>query len=149
MQVLATRIGLPHGFAHRYRCVVTHGHSYTMEEWSNIIWLGGFIARCGPLGFQKLWAHMYKFLRHYIYGVDVKADDVVPMHAAHGHLCKYAEELDRMVGREQVRAWCWQLIDQTCRTRGCTDCTATCMQCHQTAMGLPRLVHKSRYMTGC
>lgn len=100
MQELGRRVRLPHGFAHRYRDVCEHGRHYTMEEWSNMIWLGSAVAQCGPHYFQELWAHMFKFLRHYIYGVD--SWSIVEQHAAHEALLEYARLLEMLAVANQV-----------------------------------------------
>ena len=96
---------LPHGFAKKYRDVCAHGHHYTMEEWSNLIWIGGAIAACGPVAFRRLWRHMFKFLKHYIYGVDTRC--IVQQHAAHEALQRYAQDLEELAVYKQVciRGW--------------------------------------------
>ena len=75
-----------------------------MEEWSNLIWVGGAIADCGPVTFQALWAHMFKFLQHYLYGVD--AWSILEQHAAHEELQKYARFLEELAVNQQVRFIC-------------------------------------------
>lgn len=71
-----------------------------MEEWSNMIWLGGAIAEHGPIGFQLLLSYMHKFLRHYIDGLDATASN--DFRAGHNALQAYAEAVEQMAVNEQL-----------------------------------------------
>lgn len=73
-----------------------------MEELSNLIWIGGVIAEKGPLGFQRLWAVMHRFLAHYVYGVTESSRE--ERNAGHNALQKYAELLDDHVYNGEVSA---------------------------------------------
>ena len=69
MQSLLGRLKYPRGFNRNYHDVVTHIDGYTMEEYSNLLWIGSIIASKGPLGFQKLWGLLQPAAKHYLYGL--------------------------------------------------------------------------------
>jgi hypothetical protein len=67
---LQNRIVYPKGFNRPYRCVVQYFQSYTLEETSNLIWVGILVAHRAPAGFRKLWGLLQPALLHYFYGSD-------------------------------------------------------------------------------
>ena len=74
MQSLLDRLKYPRGVNRNYRDVVTHIDGYTMEEYSNLLWIGNIIASKGPLGFQKLCALLPPAAKHYLYGRDASQE---------------------------------------------------------------------------
>ena len=94
MQGLQGRVVFPKGINRSYRDVTAYIDSYTLEETSNLIWIGCLVARMAPAGFQRLWGHLQPALQHYIYGTDASK---AAMRAAAEHMRKYAEELEKLV----------------------------------------------------
>ena len=85
---------LPSGFNRPYRDIVKYIKSYTIEELSNVIFLGCYMAKVGPPGFLSLWKHLQPALHHYIYGYD---DDMHQQRKAHEDLVAFASLLEQMV----------------------------------------------------
>lgn len=83
-----------------YRCAIKHIKSYVMEELANLIFIGCYIAQCGPPGFKRLWSLLQPALLHYIYGMD---DTDAERAAAEASLLAYARELERLVKKGTVR----------------------------------------------
>ena len=100
MQKLAPRLAFPSSFNRAYRCVVTSIKSYVMEELANLVFVGCFIAKCGPPGFQRLWAHLQPALWHYLYGRDDTQDQ---QRAAASSMWAYAKALEEFVLKGEVR----------------------------------------------
>ena len=123
MQGLQHRIVYPKGFNRPYRCVVQYCQSYTLEETSNLIWIGSLIAYRAPAGFRKLWGLLQPALVHYLYGRDGSERAI---RAAARSIQRYAEELEKFVIAGWVRSlWIpwpsWACIFQrpciVCQTR--------------------------------
>lgn len=94
LQGLATRIVYGSAFNRPYRCVVKYIKSYVIEELANLIFIGSYIAKCGPPGFKSLWMRLRPALLHYLYGKD---DTVLQQHAAETSLRRYAMKLEKYV----------------------------------------------------
>ena len=99
MQSLLGRLKYPRGFNRNYRDVVTHIDGYTMEEYSNLLWIGSIIASKGPLGFQKLWGLLQPAAKHYLYGRDASQE---ARSTAARCAREYAAELERLVIQKKV-----------------------------------------------
>ena len=81
-------------FNRPYRCVVKYIKSYVIEELANLIFIGSYIAKCGPPGFKTLWMRLQPALHHYLYGKD---DNLAQRAAAETSLRKYAQKLESFV----------------------------------------------------
>lgn len=67
---------------------------------SNMVWFGCVVARYGPPGFQELWRELQPALAHYLYARDASPH---AMNAAHAHLWRYAQIVERNVLEGAVR----------------------------------------------
>lgn len=90
----------PSAFNRAYRCVLKHIGSYVMEELANLIFIGCYIAQCGPPGFKSLWVKLQPALWHYLYGVN---DTVAQQQQAAKDMRSYAVKLEELVKTGQVR----------------------------------------------
>lgn len=100
MQALGDRIVFPSAFNRSYRCVLKYIKSYVMEELANLIFIGSYIAQCGPPGFKSLWMLLQPALWHYLYGYD---DTVAQQHEAAKAMRSYAVKLEELVAAGVVR----------------------------------------------
>lgn len=98
-QALAQRITFPSSFNRPYRCVVKYIKSYVMEELANLIFIGCYIAQCGPPGFKSLWTCLQPALWHYIYGWD---DNKTQQQQAATAMRTYAKRLETFVKEKKV-----------------------------------------------
>ena len=116
LQGLACRIVYGSAFNRPYRCVVKYIKSYVIEELANLIFIGSYIAKCGPPGFKTLWMRLQPALLHYLYGKD---DTVAQQHAAETSLRRYAMKLEKYVIEGKVG---------TCSSQGYAilQCMHTC-----------------------
>lgn len=94
MQALHGRIVYPSAFNRSYRCVVKYIKSYVMEELANLIFIGCYIAQCGPPGFKSLWMRLQPAMWHYLYG---KNDTASQRRTAEVSLQNYAARLEKYV----------------------------------------------------
>lgn len=94
VQALSSRIVYPSAFNRPYRCAVKYIRSYVMEELANLIFIGCYVAQCGPPGFKTLWMRLQPAMWHYMYG---KHDTVAQRHAAERSLKNYAARLEQYV----------------------------------------------------
>lgn len=94
----------PSGFNRAYRCVLKYIRSYVMEELANLIFIGSYIAKCGPPGFLTLWKLLQPALHHYIYGHE---DTEAQRDAARDSLRSYAVKLEEFVAAGVVRTHSW------------------------------------------
>ena len=99
VQGLRHRIKYCSAFNRPYRCIVKNVKGYIMEELGNLIFIGCYIARCGPPAFQALWKHLQPALHHYIYGYE---DTWHTAQAAHRHAREYATLLEQLVLQGKV-----------------------------------------------
>lgn len=106
VQALASRIVYPSVFNRPYRCVVKYIKSYVMEELANLIFIGCYIAQCGPAGFKSLWKRLQPAMWHYMYGFDDTAQE---RDAAEASLKSYAIYLEELVLNGVVRPTCCML----------------------------------------
>jgi hypothetical protein len=83
--------------------VTKYINSYTLEEISNIIWIGCLISAVAPKGFQQLWAKLQPAVKHYLFGFDAKEAD---MPSAAKHMLEFARALEEMVMQQWVRGAC-------------------------------------------
>lgn len=81
-------------FNRPYRCVVKYIKSYVIEELANLIFIGSYIAKCGPPGFKTLWMRLQPAVHHYLYGKD---DTLAQRAAAETSLRQYAQKLENFV----------------------------------------------------
>lgn len=100
-QALGDRIVFPSAFNRSYRCVVKNIKSYVMEELANLIFIGCYIAQCGPPAFKSLWTVLQPAMWHYLYGVD---DTDSEQKAAANAMRKYAQKLEKLVAERTVRS---------------------------------------------
>lgn len=84
----------PSAFNRAYRCVVKYIKSYVMEELGNLIFIGCYIAQCGPPGFKTLWMRLQPALWHYMYG---RNDTIAQRNAAEASMKAYAARLEKYV----------------------------------------------------
>jgi len=73
--------------------------SYVMEELANLIFIGCYIAKCGPSGFQSLWAKLQPALWHYLYGREDSNEQQI---AAASSMWAYAKGLEDLVLKGEV-----------------------------------------------
>ena len=70
-----------------------------MGELANLIFVGCFIAKCGPPGFQCMWAHLQKALWHFWY---VRDDTHEEQPAAASSMWAYAKALEQFILKGEV-----------------------------------------------
>lgn len=121
MQDLWCRIVYPSAFNRAYRCVVKYIKSYVMEELANLIFIGCYIARCGPPGFKTLWMRLQPALWHYMYG---RHDSVAQRNAAETSLKAYAARLEKYVIEGKVAS----RSQMGARLRPCGTCSVAMQQ---------------------
>lgn len=118
LQALHGRIVYPSAFNRAYRCVVKYIKSYVMEELANLIFIGCYIAQCGPPGFKSLWMRLQPAVWHYLYGRD---DTAAQRRAAAVSLQNYASRLEKYVIDGKV-PYCTLFKCHACHT-----CSPACM----------------------
>lgn len=99
VQRLRDSMVFPSSFNRPYRCVVKYILSYVMEELANLIFIGSFVAKCGPAGFQTLWSLLQPAVLHYMYG---REDTEVQRSFAEDCMRRYARKLEQLVIESKV-----------------------------------------------
>jgi hypothetical protein len=100
VQGLRHRIVYPKGFNRPYRCVWQYCKSYTLEETSNLIWIGSLLAYRAPADFRKLWGYLQPALVHYLYGSDASE---AAIRTAALNIRRYEKEMEKFVIAGWVR----------------------------------------------
>jgi len=72
-----------------------------MEELANLIFIGCYVAKCGPPGFKSLWMRLQPAMWHYLYGKDDTADQRCDAERSLKH---YAARLEKYVIDGQVNS---------------------------------------------
>jgi hypothetical protein len=76
-----------------------------MEEVTNLLWIGFLMSEHGPSGFRRLWSHLHRAAKHYLY--DYTYDRQKSKTAAE-NIKKYAVELETFIIAEKVRMLSFQ-----------------------------------------
>jgi hypothetical protein len=70
-----------------------------MEEFADMLWLGGILARHETVVFCTAWSHVRYAVVHYLFGVEATADDT---RSAENRLFQNAEAIEKHVQAGEV-----------------------------------------------
>jgi hypothetical protein len=99
MQEEWARIEFPHGKGSKPRDPTHYIKDLKMEELSDLLWLGGVLAKNGTSAWCRAWHHLRQACVHYLFGYDATEQET---RTASNELRAYAELMEKHVQSNEV-----------------------------------------------